>query len=120
MRNTIYKYPIDRSSARDSIVRVHGGCGGRFWPQVVHVGLDPAGTPCIWCEVDADVHPSPTIAATVLCVMSGEDLGRELPQYHLGSFVDGDFVVHVYSPHLNRVGQRRLDDGDTFGHSPVR
>ena len=63
--------------------------------NIIHVGLDPSGTPCIWAEVNTDDQVRPRAIAVV-------GTGRPIPEdapiaRHIGSFVQGRFVWHVYS-----------------------
>lgn len=58
----------------------------------VHVGLDPAGRPSVWIEVDPD---GPVTNCTVTIVGTGETIPSDAGQY-AGSFVDRSFVWHVH------------------------
>lgn len=58
---------------------------------VTLVGNDPSGRPCIWAIVD----PIEPLRRQKLYVV---ETGHPLPSAtsHLGSFVDGSFVWHVF------------------------
>lgn len=62
-------------------------------PHVVHVGLDPEGVPCVWVEhvVGPEDDLRPVYFYTV-------GTGWNMPEgwVHVGSFVDGNFVWHLY------------------------
>jgi hypothetical protein len=80
---TVYKYPI--GITRYQVVNT-------FKDAVpVHVGFDPQGQPCIWMEVDT-ANPPENFAVNVI------GTGHEVPKNtnHIGSFVQGPFVWHVY------------------------
>lgn len=85
---TIYKYPIKITGVQE--IRLPLG-------RVLHVGLDPTGQPCIWAEVDTDCSP---IVMPVYIVGTGNPM-PEHPTDHIGSFVMGPFVWHVYVYHCN-------------------
>lgn len=81
---TIWKFPLSIvdyqqiGPPRDAIPR--------------HVGLDPAGKPCIWFEVDTDEPPA---TAEVYVVGTGNPIPPEAKKY-LGSFNQDRFVWHVF------------------------
>ena len=79
---TIHKYPlaiIDEQIITSQLSK---------W---LHVGLDSQGTPCIWAEVD-------TRNEKVRCLIRIVGTGNPIPNgsEHIGSFVQGPFVWHVY------------------------
>lgn len=82
---TIWKYKLPiRDLARVPV---------EFGAKLIHVGLDPAGVPSIWCEVE----PSGKQIVMPFFVLG---TGHEIPEaadQHVGSFVDTAFVWHVYS-----------------------
>ncbi len=84
---TVWKFPfaITRDQPIDLPARA----------EVLHVGLDPEGTPCLWARVDSDapkVEHSLHISGTGHPVPDGDNK-------HLGSFNHGPFVWHVWMPH---------------------
>jgi len=82
---TVYKYPLvitDQSSIETSV-----------GAKPLHVGLDPSGMPCIWCEVDPKAR---WCENTVYIVGTGNKIPAQTE--HFGSFVDGYVVWHVYLP----------------------
>lgn len=85
--NTIYKYPIEIVSIQTLELPVGA--------VIVHAGLDPQGTPCLWAKVDnkAPVEPRHIIVAGT---------GHCLTEYllHVGSFVQNDYVWHVFIQHI--------------------
>jgi hypothetical protein len=84
LKRTIYKYPL-------SIVDMQVIYEIRL-DRVLHVGLDPQGTPCVWCEVNNVERQSQLVIYIV-------GTGNEVPAGatdHIGSFVQGPFVWHVY------------------------
>lgn len=59
--------------------------------KFIHAGLDPQGEPCVWYETDPaanQYHHQVRILGT----------GREVPSghAHIGSYVEGSYVWHVY------------------------
>ncbi len=87
MTTRIFKYPI---TLDDAIPMPDG--------VVVLVGLDPAGSVCVWVQ-----HADPDgrkIDRDLFIVGTGHEVPQ--PANHLGSFVQGPYVWHVYSPHLER------------------
>lgn len=58
----------------------------------LHVGLDPNGVPCIWLEVDDEKFSR---TGTVFIFGTGHKIPEDVT-YHAGSFVQGEFVWHVY------------------------
>ena len=81
---TIYKYPIQITDKQD--------VGMPECANVIHVGLDPQGTPCIWAEV---VTERSLRIYEVFVVGTGNPI-PSVAKNHLGSFVQGPFVWHVY------------------------
>lgn len=81
----VWKFPIEVT--RDQTIEVPDN------PKVLHVGLDPEGTPCLWCQVL-------TTNERVKLPVSVVGTGHPVPQgrAHRGSFIDGPFVWHVYTP----------------------
>ena len=82
---TIYKYPIEIT---DEQTITMPECA-----EIIHVGLDPQGTPCIWAEVitERSLRPYDVIVAG-----TGHPLPAGARNNHVGSFVQGSFVWHVF------------------------
>jgi hypothetical protein len=86
--DTIYKFPFEITDMQEIEMPMAA--------QIIHVGLDPSGTPCLWAEVD------PTAPAThrkIAVIGTGNplDFGHDYTSArHLGSLVQGPFVWHVY------------------------
>lgn len=79
---TIYKYPIQIDKEHE-ILTVEGA-------EIIHIGLDPNGKPCIWCEVEIINKPEKWEIAVI-------GTGHTVPDgKHVGSFVDAPFMWHVY------------------------
>lgn len=83
---TIWKFPLVITDRQTVPIPENG--------VPIHVGLDPHGNPCIWCEI-----PSINIDRGLLEVFI-VGTGNEMPdraENHLGSFIQGPFVWHVYT-----------------------
>ena len=81
---TIYKYPIQITDEQE-ITMPTGAI-------VIHAGLDPQGTPCVWARVDTEAEPEPV---SILVYGTGTTMEYE-PLEHVGSFTQGPFVWHVF------------------------
>lgn len=81
---TIYKYPIEIHARQLVQMRAHA--------KVIHAGLDPAGNPCLWAEVDTDAR---LVNYEVYIVGTGLAM-PEATVRHLGSILQGEFMWHVY------------------------
>jgi hypothetical protein len=81
---TIYKYPIGIVDEQ----QVRMPCGA----SIIHVGLDPQGDPCLWAQVDTQQALE---HVTIFVVGTGEPFPED-SEMHLGSFVQGPFVRHVF------------------------
>lgn len=90
---TIYKYPIPLNQN-------FYGAFSIDLPEstlIRHVDLDGNGTACIWAEVDTNFLTSRT-HKFFKC-----GTGKEIPdeyKYHIGSYVDGPYVWHIYKGNL--------------------
>lgn len=82
--NSIYKYPIKITDEQE-ILMAPG--------KIVHVGLDPKGTPCLWVLVWTTM---PDVLRTIFVVGTGNPIPGPAKR-HLGSFVQGPFVWHVFT-----------------------
>lgn len=83
---TIWKFPL--KITREQTLSVPEN------PKPLHVGLDPDGTPCLWCQVlttNAVVDMPVAICGT----------GHHVPQdgTYRGTFIQGAFVWHVFTKH---------------------
>lgn len=82
---TIFKYPI--GITRYQVVNMPAGA------KPVHVGYDPQGMPCIWAEVDT-TQPDENFEVNV--IGTGHEMNQKTPNVHIGTFVQGPYVWHVY------------------------
>jgi len=81
---TVYKYHIQITDIQEIDMP--------FGAELLHAGLDPAGLPCVWAHVD-NLNTSESVKIAVT------DTGSPMPEgdvEHVGSFVDGSFVWHVW------------------------
>lgn len=81
----IYKQPLDITSNNNGVT----GNAVKF----IHVGPDPSGQPCVWYETDTvnvpqSHHP-------IVIIGTGHTKPRDM--VHIGSYIDGPFVWHVYA-----------------------
>lgn len=81
---TIWKYPLEIADMQR--VRVPMGS------TPLCVGSDPAGNPCLWCEVD---DQQPIIPLEVYIVGTGNPLPEDVNRY-IGSIRQNPFICHVY------------------------
>lgn len=81
---TIWKYPIDIINWQCLNMPAN--------PTLIHAGLDPQGTPCVWAIVEPD---EPCEPVSIRVVGTGHPFTSELTQ-HVGSFNQGPFVWHVF------------------------
>jgi len=79
---TIHKYPL--AIVDEQIITTQRS-------KWLHVGLDPQGTPCIWAEVDTR---NESVRRSILIIGTGNPIPYGAK--HIGSFVQGSFVWHVY------------------------
>lgn len=89
---TIYKYPIEITDLQ----KIEMPIG-----EVLHAGLDPSGTPCIWAAVDTECD---RISQEILIYGTG----NTMPVYpsgrrHVGTFVQGQFVWHVFAGRASAI-----------------
>lgn len=80
----IWKYPIEIVDRQVLSLPSHA--------EILHVGLDPTGTPCIWCRVEPAARP---VSTTILVRGTGHEISSV--SKHIGSFVQGQFVWHVFT-----------------------
>ena len=83
--NTIWKYPLEITDYQE--IEMPQGA------RLLHVGLDPAGVPCVWAEVVTDSRPKKIVPLYVVGTGNPVPFGAS---EHVGSFNDGPFVWHVY------------------------
>lgn len=81
---TIYKYPIKITDEQEIPMPADA--------EVLHVGLDPQGTPCLWAMVETD---KPVEPVSVLVFGTGGPVAFESLR-HVGSFVQISCVWHVF------------------------
>lgn len=81
---TIYKYPIQITDEQE--ISMPQGA------EVIHAGLDPQGTPCVWAMVDTQNKPEPV---SILVYGTGNPM-TYTPDRHVSSFTQGPFVWHVF------------------------
>lgn len=85
---TIWKYPF--SIVPTTYVTVQYGA------KIIHVGLDPEGQPCIWCEVNT-LEAKREESIELFIVGTGHGLPSKA-LVHRGSFDDEHSCMwHVYS-----------------------
>ena len=84
---TIYKHQIEITD--EQTVMIHGDSG---FPVFLHAGLDPVGRPCLWVEQETTFELKPH---TIYIVGTGKQMPLKA-MVHVGSFVQGRFVWHVY------------------------
>lgn len=85
MRRSVWKFPIEITDEQTITAP-----GGDF--AVTLVGRDSTGAPCIWALVDIDAVMT---QRRVVVHGTGHPV-EEDPSTHVGSFVDGPFVWHVF------------------------
>ena len=61
--------------------------------KIIHVGLDPKGIPCIWAEVQH--RPDRFIDRVIFVVGTGNRIPEDAA--HVGSFIQDEFVWHIYA-----------------------
>ncbi len=87
IRRTIYKFPlaIEEKQKIEFLKEAGTTC------KIIHVGLDPQDQPCVWIELYVGTYPCSyefKIIGT-----GGRVSGCD---NHVGSFVQGRYVWHVY------------------------
>jgi hypothetical protein len=84
---TIYKFPLVIEEKQTIKFLKEAGTT----PEIVRVGHDPKGVPCIWIELTPGNYFD---AFEINLVGTGERIPGSSD--YVGSFVDGYFVWHVY------------------------
>ena len=87
----IFKYPIEIVDYQQLTIK------GLI--KTLHAGLDPNGSPCLWCLVNVDDPDSYKLDVHVI------GTGNLLPEdegliQHQGSFIQSPFVWHVFTKNL--------------------
>lgn len=85
---TIWKYPLRIVDLQEA--------GMPAGAQPLHVGLDPAGVPCLWVRVDP-ARPIRPLKVAILGTGAPWPDWLDASAVHLGSFVEGPYVWHVYA-----------------------
>ena len=86
---TIYKYELGVEMNERGEFTIEMPCGAR----PIHAGLDPAGTPCLWAEV----QPENALAEMRVAMLG---TGHTIPSSayeHVASFNQNPFIWHVYA-----------------------
>lgn len=84
---TIWKYEIN--VRRVNFIDIPVGA------RIIHAGLDPSGVVCVWAIVDPVARKEKT---GVMIFGTGDYISDDMtPEDHVGSFVSGPFVWHVFS-----------------------
>lgn len=83
---TVWKFQIKIEGAQAVMMPPHA--------QIIHVGLDPTGEPCVWARV---TRSRDVVERTLYLTGTGQDL-PEGDNRHIGSFNDGRFVWHAWEP----------------------
>jgi len=84
---TIWKYPLDITDLQAIVMPAEA--------DILHVGLDPAGTLCLWVMVNRDVTVTEARQFAVIGTGNPIQYG-DLNLNHLGSVVQGPAVWHVF------------------------
>lgn len=84
--NVIYKYPIEITGHQ--IIKLPRAA------VLLHVGLDPNGTPCLWAKINKNM---PEEDKPIYIFGTGHVIPKELNIQHIGSFVQTPFVWHVFT-----------------------
>ena len=81
---TIYKYPLEITDSQIIKMPINA--------EILHSGLDPQGTPCVWAAVNTGNADEDQ---TVWIVGTGNPIPRQARR-HLGSFVQPPYVWHAF------------------------
>jgi hypothetical protein len=81
---TIFKYEVKITGEQKVIMPIGA--------EIIHIGLDPNGTPCLWAMVDTGKELAPT---EILLFGTGHPIMEKIGA-HLGSFNDRSYVWHVF------------------------
>lgn len=87
---TVWKYPISIEDHQTIDV------GGKI-TDILMVGLDPNGTPCVWVELVQSISGKTSPLELVLIGTGHRAPTREI---HIGSFVHASFVWHAYAMYM--------------------
>lgn len=80
---TIYKYPIEITDEQKIQMPLDA--------KVIHAGLDPNGIPCIWAMASSHLADH---SHYVYVRGTGHEISDS--RRHIGSFVEGPFMWHVF------------------------
>lgn len=80
---TIHKFNLAITDEQD--ISIPG------YVRVIHVGLDPGGSPCVWAVVNNLMETS---VVRIFIVGTGNPI-PDSAHRHLGSFLQGSFVWHA-------------------------
>lgn len=83
---TIYKYKIEILDEQNISMPLGA--------KIIHAGLDPQGQTCVWALVDTNLK---TEYREIYVRGTGHDINNDFA--HVGSFVSGQFVWHVFTSH---------------------
>ncbi len=87
----VFKYPIPNDGYPAKI-----SAPGAY--KILHAGPDPTGQVCVWAAVMPDRPQMADNFARVLVAGTGHDIGEPFrAEHHIGSYVDGPFVWHVFA-----------------------
>lgn len=84
----IFKYPL----SKEDVTKIQLPVG----VEILHVGLDPKGVPCLWAEIPnpdyLDIQPLDTRIYDIF------GTGWEIPDpsHYIGTYHHGEYVWHVY------------------------
>jgi hypothetical protein len=87
MSKTIFKYPITPVSEQSISVPVGA--------IPLHVGVDPKGSPCVWCKVDSSEQKKESL--NIYIVGTGDTIPKRA-QVYLGTLIIGPLVLHLFTP----------------------
>lgn len=83
----VWKYPLDTGRTANVIEMPYGA-------ELIHVGLDPGGQPCVWATVDP--HATDTERRRLDVLGTGEAAVRPGTP-HVGSFLQSpSYMIHVF------------------------
>ena len=83
---TIYKYEFDIDDRQELFLPRSA--------EIIHAGLDPNGTPCLWAIVNK--HDQELKTVTLYIRGTGHPL-PEVPLKHLATINQGPFMWHVFT-----------------------
>ncbi len=81
----IYKYPIHLTGME--YINSYEGA------EVLSVGYDPSGVPCVWAMVDT---AKPQYPLNVLCLGTGWEVDMSFDYKFIGTINDGPYMWHIF------------------------